>query len=381
LNCGRAKKAAQYLQKVEKKIDQARMLERSYYHVVKTLAALLTDNLTAADRHQHSALEMAEKISMPSYSTWCWYGSALTAVFQGNYRQALTRIEQVFDLAASPGNPWFTCQAHLCLAYMYDCKGHRQQAVQQLKHGFTLARRNNYLTFFFFIPRMMSELAVLALEEDIEPHFVRRFIRRRRLQPEQPPLHLANWPWPIKIYTLGRFAILHNGKKLPPSSQSKKKPVMLLQALIAFGGRQVSKTRLAGIFWPDSDGDEQAASLKITLHRLRQLLGIREAVLQSADHLSLNPSLCWVDSWQFERLANETLIAENLTEEERDFVAGKAMGLYHGLFLDTYRDEAWTYDLQKKLDNMFLQLRQQQRQRRKKLAKQEKGEKQAGAID
>ncbi len=72
--------------------------------MVKTLEALLGDDLVSAGRYQRSGRDMAEKIGMPSYSTWCWYGAALVAVFQGNINRADACFEQIFKLAAAPGN-------------------------------------------------------------------------------------------------------------------------------------------------------------------------------------------------------------------------------------------------------------------------------------
>jgi hypothetical protein len=277
----------------------------------------------------------------------------LVAVFQGSYRIALSRFDKVFALASSPGNPWFTCQAHLGLAYMYLCAGHRQQAVDQLGQGFGLARMHNYLTFFFFVPKMMNALAVLALEENIETEFNCRFISRWQLAPSHPPVHLENWPWPLKIYTLGRFSVVRLGKSLSLVSLKKNKPIKLLKVLIALGGRQVSKRRIVEVLWPDSNGDEQMAALKITLHRMRQLLGVKNVILQTAKYLTLNPRVCWVDSWQFERLANELLVAEGAISKSRRGGVQKSIALYHGDFLPVCQEEPWSFAYRDRLEKLY----------------------------
>ncbi len=355
LNSGKRKQAKKYLRTVEKNIDKTRLLERSYYHVIKTIQALLDDDLVTADHHQQSALEMALSIGMVSYETWCWFGSALVALFQSNYDKAVIRFDKVFTLSSSPGNPWLTCQAHLCIAYMYHKKRDRRQTIQHLNLGFQLAKHHNYLNFFFFLPKMTQALSVIALENDIEPDFVCRFIREKNLTPSPPPVHLANWPWPLKIYTLGRFSIVRNGETLQPS-QSKNKPVMLLQALIALGGRQVGKTQLANIFWPDSEGDFQATALKVTLHRLKQLLGIQNIIIQTPVYLSLNPSLCWVDCWQFERMANAAIESTKRNHGETTSKCRRAITLYQGDFLAPYQDEPCFIDYRQRLQKIHKRL-------------------------
>ncbi len=343
LNCGRIKAAARYLEDVEKNIGRARLLERSYYHVVKVLQALLADDLAAADHHQQTALDMALDIGMPSYTMWCWYGAALVAVFQGNTLVAQSRFDRLLALAGAPDNPWFTCQAELGLGWMHLKAGQRDQAVTHLSRGFTLAREHGYLSFFYFLPRMMSELAVLALEEGIEAGFTVRLIRRHHLSPDSPPLHLDQWPWPLKIYTLGRFAIIRDGKKLDPSVRSQNKPLLLLQALLALGGREVSKHLLTEIFWPQSNGDEQMAALKITLYRLRKLLQVKDAVLQTPRALTINPRVCWVDSWQFERMANRALSGEVSDAEDAARATREALAAYGGDFLPACANESWSF--------------------------------------
>ena len=353
LNCGDRKKATKYLQAVEENFEQARLLEKSYYHVVKTLEALLDDDLSSADCHQEAALQMATAIGMPSYTLWCLYGSALVTTRRGQTEQAVSLYNQIFSLAANPGNPWFTCQAHLGLAWLYLTQGDRDSAHEHLKKGFSLAARYDYLTFFFFIPQMMETLAVAALEEMIEVDYVHKFIERWNLIPEHPPVHLANWPWPLKIYTLGRFSVVCHGKKLVTPSMAGGKPITLLRALIALGGRQVRKSQLVDIFWPDSNGDEQLAALKITLHRLRKLIGIKEALVQTTNHLSLNPRYCWVDSWQFERLANQAL---NSNREKGREVVKKTLAIYRGVFLSTFQEELWCLTYRQQLEKKIKKL-------------------------
>lgn len=358
LNCGERKKATNYLHQVDENIDRSRLLERSYYFVVKTLEALLDDNLGVADQYQESALKLAESVGMPSYTLWCLYASALVAVFQENRAKAYRLFDRISSLAKKPAHPWFLCQRHLGLAYLELSVNNREKAKKHLQQGFSIAHENNYLTFFFFLPRMMEAVAVTALEEKIEVTFVQRFIMRWNLAPEHPPIHLDSWPWPVKIYTLGRFSIVYNGKVLAESSRIGHKPVMLLMALIAYGGRQVRKSTLADHFWPDSHGDEQVAAFKITLHRLRKILNIDNLLIQTSHHISLNPRLCWVDCWQFERLASQVLSSTNKhpTDTSQKDIIQKALHIYRGDFLASFRDEVWSHERRHHLSHIADQL-------------------------
>ena len=330
MNSGNVQKAAHYLKKVEKNIEGLRLLDRSYYHVVKTLEALLAGDLSAADIHQQSALDLSVIIGMPSYETWCRYGAALVAVFQDKYAIARNRFDRVLEMAASPGNPWFICQAHLGLAYMYLRKGDRQQASKHLRQGFVLARRKNYLSFFLFIPEMMAELAALALEEEIEPDFVCRFIRRRQLLFKPPSIHLSSWPWPLKIYTLGQFEIFSHDEPLRLSAKTPVKPLELLKYLVCSRGQKITREAVADRLWPESDGDRALQNLNTTLHRLRKLLCLDQAVIMEKGRLFLNTDLCWVDCWYFEELIQQAGVQTDSALSAD--LTGKALSLYKGSF-------------------------------------------------
>ncbi len=54
------------------------------------------------------------------------------------------------------------------------------------------------------------------------------------------------------------------------TGKAQRKPLALLQALVAFGGQRVREDRLSEALWPDADGDAAHQALSTTLHRLRR---------------------------------------------------------------------------------------------------------------
>lgn len=193
-----------------------------------------------------------------------------------------------------------------------------------------------------------KDLALLcahALEAGIEPDYVRMLIRKRHLSPGQTGSHLEAWPWPIKIYTLGRFALVKDGKPISSTGKTQRRPLDLLKALIALGGRNVNQARLIEAFWPDADGDAAAASFNMALKRLRELLGYPDAVLLTERKLTVNAQLCWVDVWAFERG-----IASKQRDEQE---TGHVLNLYHGPFLGD-DEEAWSLSMRERLRAAFL---------------------------
>ena len=124
---------------------------------------------------------------------------------------------------------------------------------------------------------MMARLCQRALEAGIEVEYVQRLVRVRRLTPAHPPIELESWPWALRIYTLGRFGVATDGAPVQVAGKVQQRPLALLKAIVALGGREVAEERLAEALWPEADGDGAHQALAVTLHRLRRLLGREEA--------------------------------------------------------------------------------------------------------
>src|SRR5439155_423229 len=115
-------------------------------------------------------------------------------------------------------------------------------------------------------------------------------------------LDVEPWPWPVKVYTLGRFAVLHDDRPLRFAGKVQKKPLSLLKAVIALGSPGVPEERLMDALWSDAEGDAARRSLTSAVFRLRRMLGHEAAVLRGGGEVALNPASCWVDVWAVDRL-------------------------------------------------------------------------------
>jgi DNA-binding SARP family transcriptional activator len=172
--------------------------------------------------------------------------------------------------------------------------------------------------------RIVQQLCETALLHDIEPEHVRNTIVSLGLRPRN--LDLENWPWPIRIFTLGRFSVLRGDKPMSFSSKAQKKPLELLRMLIALGGRSVNIETIMIAMWPQ-EGAAARASLDVTLMRLRKLLGRPEVLVLSDGKLTLNDQVCWVDCWTFERSV------ARLDAGAEAHLSTKVSSLYRGAFL------------------------------------------------
>lgn len=164
---------------------------------------------------------------------------------------------------------------------------------------------------------------------------------------------------PVRIHTLGRFSIQLHGQAVYGRHVRQHRPVELLQALIALGGRDVGVEVLSHALWPDADGDLARNTFEVTLHRLRRLFGLN-GLLQLHDHrLTLDSNLAWVDAWSFERLANhaERLLprsAEPVIQQQLARIGERLMALYQGNFLDREPGRTWSLTLRERLRSKLL---------------------------
>ena len=169
---------------------------------------------------------------------------------------------------------------------------------------------------------------------------------------------------PIRIYMLGRFSVAIDGQPVSVNGNGKsngkaqQRPLALLKALIAFGGRGVTSSQLCESLWPDSEGDLGVQNLTVTLHRLRHLLRAHAAVLQHEGKLTLNERVCWVDVWSFERSVNDGLrrLNEPASGDAAELDLRAALSLYSGHFLSRESEESWMLTPRLRLKTKFERL-------------------------
>ena len=155
---------------------------------------------------------------------------------------------------------------------------------------------------------------------------------------------------PIALFTLGRFALVRGGSPLHFHGKSPHKPIELLQALIAHGGRDVHAELLMAAVWPGDESSDRRNLFDNTLHRLRHLLECDDALLVADAKLSLNAERCWLDAWAFDRSAGQ---------HERAPAAApalRALHLYQGHFLALEAPRHWMHSYRNRLRSRFLRL-------------------------
>ena len=124
----------------------------------------------------------------------------------------------------------------------------------------------------------------------------------------------------IGLRTFGGFDVSLSGA--PTGTHGFRPRVMaLLALLVGHGSRGISRDKVLGYLWPESDTEHARNSLKQALFSLRHASS-RPLILWSPGLLRLNP-LLEVDLWSFQSALGK---GEDLA----------AVSLYHGPFLDGF---------------------------------------------
>jgi ATP/maltotriose-dependent transcriptional regulator MalT/DNA-binding SARP family transcriptional activator len=270
----------------------------------------------------------------------------------GDLDGALADIATARALAISSPRSLFYYLLNYTEAIVFMLKGDTSSALRALGDMVAVAKKAGaLLPPSYCQPGDVAQLFCLALEAGAYEDYITAAIASMQLL---PPKDYASerWPWRFRIYTLGRFEIVKVGVPIRFEGKAQRRPLDLLKALIAFGGRNVSQEKLASVLWPDADGDAANASFTITLHRLRKLLGCDEVVIVENGELSLDARYLWVDVWTFER--SVASIRSDSGQDDLDAHAKKGLSYYHGPFLANDSTN-WVVPPRERLRKKFLQ--------------------------
>ena len=220
----------------------------------------------------------------------------------GKQEEAWSHLHKTFHFAERFKSRLLEYYGLMIEAYFYFEQGDEISGLASLRKALAIGKGSGIFMTYVDQPAVTASLCVKALEENIKVPYVQHLIRNRRLIPENPPLHLENWPWHLKVFTLGRFELSKGDKPIPSSRKIPQKPLAMLKVMIALGGKGVKEEQLSDILWPEADGDDAHNSFITTQHRLRQLIGHENAIQHKEGRLTLDERLCWVDVWAFEWL-------------------------------------------------------------------------------
>lgn len=358
INSGNLLKAEELLEYMAGSMHGSRKLDAAHYHYQAASLALSYNNLPKAMEHAKAAVEKADESASPFPQTLTRLGLAQVMFERGEREAAKRLLDTTRDMNGSQLNSRFIeYHINLLQAYFANSMHEADKAHNLLKTAFAMGKEYGFYTMTWWRPDMMTKLCSLALSSNIEPDFAKDIIQKQHLLPDDSGPEIESWPWAIKLYTLSRFSVLINNKPLQFEGRAKSKPLELLKAIVAMGGRDVSESRIVEALWPDAEGDAAHRAFDTTLHRLRKLIGTDRAITLQDGRVTLSHRHCWVDVWALERTLGH--IEQTLPDADDDEVSRqvhKLFSQYPGQFLVEDSDLSWTLALRERVHSRVLRL-------------------------
>jgi LuxR family maltose regulon positive regulatory protein len=333
------------------------------YHFCRAVMACATadQEYAKARKYGESASMAAKETGIPLHGIIHTLDVAYLNILLKNFSQAEKQLASIGNACRESGGTILRMTLECCETFLCLSTKRENAAMEKLSALLFECKIRNLFGIYMGPPIAAEKVCLLALEAKQQGNFVTELIQIRNIKPASAPVHLDIWPWPVKVYTLGRFAILNKNKKIKFNKKTKKKPLELLKALIAMGGRGVREEQIIDALWPDAEADFGHRTFSTTLHRLRKIIGNHKAIALKGGCLTMDPNHIWVDAWAFERnvgSASRSLIP-GLKFGEHQYAVHKALmaiEYYRGPFLGSEAWEIWAVNYSERLRNKYLRI-------------------------
>lgn len=331
LSAGDLETAKNLLQKMEERLTRTRKVDIGFYHYTAAWYDLLCGSLFSALEHITLSVALVAEVNIPFPDAVNRLLFAQILFELGEHQEAAIQLNNAYRTGCRMKSKLIQFMGLITKAQFalnirigrefVDGKSEKQQDVKQRrmrkKHGnekielnnlrkaMALGREQGYVNMFGWSSEVMANLCIMVLDAGVEVEYVKKLVRERQIVPRIPPLECKDWPWQFKIYTLGRFVMIREGKAVTFSGRMQKQPLRLLKTIITLGGKEVKMERIQDMLWPDMEGDKAYGSFRTTLHRLRRLLDNEKIICIRGGLITIEPRYCWVDVWAFERILEQ----------------------------------------------------------------------------
>jgi ATP/maltotriose-dependent transcriptional regulator MalT/DNA-binding SARP family transcriptional activator len=331
---------------------------RGLYHFLSAYGLLLEGRVSDAAAHINIAQDLISRAGVFFTEMTCNLLKAQVMQERGEHEAADELLGRARLMGSRLKSRFPEFSTLLAEAHFAFDRGRESKGLSILRKAFSIGKEGGYEHTYLsaWMPAILTRLCAKALEAGIEEEYVQDLVRRRGLLADPSVKSLENWPWPIKIYTLGGFELIKDGKPFEFAGKTKRKPIELLKAVLSLGGRDVRQEILCDLLWPEADGASAHSAFTTTLSRLRRILGDDEALRVRDGRVSLDPQRCWVDFWVFEHILSD-VDPEGMRalDEEALGMAEKALQMYRGPAFSS-DESSWAHSLRERLNDRFLRL-------------------------
>jgi ATP/maltotriose-dependent transcriptional regulator MalT/DNA-binding SARP family transcriptional activator len=294
-------RAARRLAWLSEHLAPGALADRCQYHMLAGWDLAVRGDVERAYRECRTSLALGEAAGVPSVIALTTFLLAQLAHERGDADEARARIAEMRRISEGMRSQSMIFMTEMVEADLAYARGDEAGGTRLLRAGLERARRQNLRFYAGWRPSVMSRLCVAALERDICVEYVQALVRHHALVPDRAPVDIPRWPWAIEIAVLGSLRVRRAGEALKITGKAPQRPLDLLRALIACGGRHVPAQRLVDALWPEADGDAGHVALDTNLLRLRRLLQHPGALVVENGQVSLDEGLVTVDAWTLAR--------------------------------------------------------------------------------
>jgi LuxR family transcriptional regulator, maltose regulon positive regulatory protein len=350
--------AESYLQRMQARLDAGNPMHQVQYCHLSGFLRAMQGALPSAGEMFQMAVTMAEDAGSCFLAALMRIDLGIILALTGQRDAGRALIEQSRIEGLALQSRTIEYMRSIAEAWLATEAGDEAACLDHLQRGFAVGALHR-LYNHWWPTRVIARLYAKALTHGIEPEYVITAIRKRNVAPPADAPAPENWPWPLRIATLGGFRIMKEGQPLTFAGKSPRKPLQLLQALIAFGGTEVEQSSIVDALWPDLEGDNAQTAFDSTLYRLRKLLADEGAITLKSGRLSLNPSRVHVDILEVERLFDgiDAALAGASTEARIHESLATLLSVCAGEFLPG-EAEYWALGPRERLRGRFLKTMQ-----------------------
>lgn len=347
--------AEQYLQRTAAFVTSSSHFMRGNFLFQSAWVARMQGNLTKAWELIQEGLTVKGLKGSPFPEADSCHAAAELLHGLGDDRRAGHYLNRVRAIAEETDSFYLRYIGRLLESQFKFDQGREEAGLDALRKALAIGKDKGIGFYGWWIPKTMARLYSKALEANIEVKYVQDMIRKTRLVPIGVASASEAWPWPVKIYTLGRFEIHLDGTPLRSWRQAPYRVLHLLKAIVAFGTKSIAIPRLIDALWPEAEGDAGWETFHKTLQRLRRLLNYDKSIQVREGKVVLNRELCWVDVFAFEDLEHLAALGDAELGEKmpRDHYE-RMIALYRGPFLEEEECIGWADQRRERVREQFI---------------------------
>jgi len=304
----------------------------SNYYYLQTQHLIWSDDLSGALDTIVQATQVLGDVNPFAWRIVLDDARAELLYWNGDYAASKALAEKLADEVETFPNRGIYIHSLMLLALIHVEQNNIEAVTEFLDRAFLQIKRHKIKKFSNWYPDFIYKVILLALKHNIQNTIVRDWAAQHLDHLSSPPHSELQWPWPIRIYTLGKFDIQVNGQSLLSSVRSDARSLQMMKTIVLHGGK-ISISELNEQMYSQHNANKQKTLLDTHLHRLRQLLNSSTAIFRDNEQLSLDPKQCWCDNIAFLEILSTSEANKNQPEQRP-----LALNLYKGEYLPDEND-------------------------------------------